>query len=217
MKKVLIIGLIIALSVLSVPVAAALSISSISPNSGPTLGGTSVTITGTSFAPGQAPFTVTFDSTSVAATRVDNTQLTATTPAHSSGAVNVFVSDKNSVSPTLSNAFTYVAPDSDGDGVADATDNCQFVANADQADADADGLGDVCDPDDDNDGILDAAPDNCQFVANADQADADRDGIGDACDSVTPVPEFPTLALPAALIVGLIGSILFIHRYKENK
>lgn len=35
--------------------------------------------------------------------------------------------------------------DADGDGVADATDNCPNIANADQADADADGIGDICD------------------------------------------------------------------------
>jgi hypothetical protein len=36
-------------------------------------------------------------------------------------------------------------PDGDGDGVADATDNCRDDSNADQADADADGVGDACD------------------------------------------------------------------------
>ena len=35
--------------------------------------------------------------------------------------------------------------DSDGDGVADAEDNCSQVANADQADGDGDGQGDACD------------------------------------------------------------------------
>ncbi|MGZ4676743.1 MAG: RCC1 domain-containing protein [Acidimicrobiia bacterium] len=35
--------------------------------------------------------------------------------------------------------------DTDHDGVADATDNCPSVANADQADADGDGTGDACD------------------------------------------------------------------------
>ena len=31
-----------------------------------------------------------------------------------------------------------------------------------------------------------------------------------------PVPEFPTMALPAALIIGLLGAVLFIKRTKEN-
>jgi hypothetical protein len=31
-----------------------------------------------------------------------------------------------------------------------------------------------------------------------------------------PTPEFPTMALPAALIVGLIGAILFIKSTREN-
>ncbi|MDP1823041.1 MAG: Ig-like domain-containing protein [Archangium sp.] len=36
------------------------------------------------------------------------------------------------------------APDGDGDGVPDGTDNCASVANATQADADDDGVGDAC-------------------------------------------------------------------------
>jgi hypothetical protein len=46
-------------------------------------------------------------------------------------------------------------PDTDGDGVSDASDNCRFLANTDQANADGDSLGDACDPDDNNDGIAD--------------------------------------------------------------
>jgi subtilisin-like proprotein convertase family protein len=46
--------------------------------------------------------------------------------------------------------------DSDGDGFNDNVDNCSAIANANQADFDNDGLGDVCDPDIDNDGILNA-------------------------------------------------------------
>ena len=35
--------------------------------------------------------------------------------------------------------------DGDGDGIADAADNCRDIANADQADSDGDGAGDACD------------------------------------------------------------------------
>lgn len=37
------------------------------------------------------------------------------------------------------------ANDNDGDGVADASDNCPCTANANQADCDEDGIGDACD------------------------------------------------------------------------
>ena len=59
--------------------------------------------------------------------------------------------------------------DSDGDGVADATDNCPDAANADQADFDTDGVGDACD--------------NCTEVANVDQIDTNGDGFGNICDA----------------------------------
>ncbi|HYP39114.1 MAG TPA: thrombospondin type 3 repeat-containing protein [Chloroflexia bacterium] len=84
---------------------------------------------------------------------------------------------------TSGNSVTYnFEPDSDGDGVADIADNCPTVANADQADADNDGIGNACDSDDDNDGVADGS-DNCPLNANSDQADTDNDGLGDACDS----------------------------------
>ncbi len=83
--------------------------------------------------------------------------------------------------------------DMDCDSVRDETDNCPprwlndfAMRNPDQRDSDADGLGDKCDPDDDDDGVLDG-PDNCDTVANpppqpgGPQADSDGDGIGDAC------------------------------------
>src|SRR5256885_8260672 len=38
-------------------------------------------------------------------------------------------------------------PDEDGDCIADPVDNCPGLANADQADDDMDGVGNVCDPD----------------------------------------------------------------------
>lgn len=80
-------------------------------------------------------------------------------------------------------------PDVDGDGVQDALDNCPNDANADQADNDNDGIGNVCDStpngsttDADGDGVDDST-DNCPNTANADQADNDNDGIGNVCDS----------------------------------
>ena len=56
--------------------------------------------------------------------------------------------------------------DSDGDGHLDSVDNCPMVSNADQANLDGDGLGDICD--DDRDGDLvpnadDPFPDDGSF------------------------------------------------------
>ena len=81
--------------------------------------------------------------------------------------------------------------------MADADDNCPEVSNADQADQDEDGLGDVCDDDVDGDGVPNTE-DNCETVANSDQVDVDEDGLGDACDdSVEPVdPTDPTDPTP---------------------
>lgn len=73
--------------------------------------------------------------------------------------------------------------DSDGDGLNDPDDNCPATANADQADADHDGLGDACDDDSDGDGVANAA-DNCPTTPNPSQSDLDHDGRGTACDDL---------------------------------
>jgi len=75
--------------------------------------------------------------------------------------------------------------DNDADGTPNVMDNCPYVANADQADADGDGVGDACedgDDDADGDGVVDA-DDNCPGTFNPQQEDADADGVGDACDT----------------------------------
>jgi hypothetical protein len=72
--------------------------------------------------------------------------------------------------------------DSDGDGVADSSDNCSGVANANQLNADGDAQGDACDADDDNDGVPDAS-DNCTLALNANQLNTDGDAQGDVCDA----------------------------------
>ncbi len=73
--------------------------------------------------------------------------------------------------------------DLDEDGWPNDEDNCPLTSNADQSDADGDGVGDVCDDDGDGDGIPDI-DDNCPMTPNPDQADADENGIGDVCDGV---------------------------------
>ena len=72
-------------------------------------------------------------------------------------------------------------PDWDGDGVADALDNCPYLSNPDQADSDGDGQGDAC-QDSDGDRIVDIK-DNCVHAPNRDQEDGDLDGVGDVCDN----------------------------------
>ncbi len=114
--------------------------------------------------------------------------------------------------------------DVDFDGIADCLDNCPVVANADQSDFDADGLGDTCDDDDDNDGVNDLVdpsfldPDICGDADNDtcddcsvgtddsgpqadndpynDGPDADEDGICDDGDNdPSMVPQWFTTGL----------------------
>ncbi|MBT6583344.1 MAG: hypothetical protein HON77_03480, partial [Gammaproteobacteria bacterium] len=71
-------------------------------------------------------------------------------------------------------------PDTDGDGVSDALDNCADIANSDQLDTDSDGDGDACDLDDDGDGVLDV--DDAFPLDATESVDTDGDGVGDNAD-----------------------------------
>ncbi len=73
----------------------------------------------------------------------------------------------------------WATPDSDGEGILDFMDNCTEVFNLDQRDTNGDGYGNLCDPDLNNDGVINFADlglmKSVFFSANA---DADLDGNG---------------------------------------
>ena len=81
------------------------TVTSITPNTGTTAGGTSVTIAGTGFATGA---TVSIGGTAATAVNVvSSTSITAITPAHTSGAANVVVTNSDAQAGTLTNGYTY--------------------------------------------------------------------------------------------------------------
>lgn len=118
------------------------------------------------------------------------------------GSGTVHLSDiKMSYCPTesaIATTATVVDEDLDDDGFNDDVDNCPDDPNPDQADADGDGVGAICDSNDtpgeggaagevegndtDSDGVPDDS-DNCPETSNEDQDDADGDGVGNACDN----------------------------------
>jgi uncharacterized repeat protein (TIGR01451 family) len=82
-----------------------LTVTNVAPGRGGIAGGTSVTITGTNFASGA---TVTFGTANAASVTFNNsTSLTAVTPAHVVGPVDVTVTNPSTQAATLQNGFTF--------------------------------------------------------------------------------------------------------------
>ncbi len=87
----------------------------IGPSSGTVSGGTSVSITGTGFLSGA---TVKFGGTAATGVSVaSSTSITATTPAHAAGAVDVVVTNTDSQSGILSGGYTYTSSGGGGGGI----------------------------------------------------------------------------------------------------
>ncbi|MDD3303132.1 MAG: thrombospondin type 3 repeat-containing protein, partial [Candidatus Gracilibacteria bacterium] len=70
--------------------------------------------------------------------------------------------------------------DTDGDLIDDEIDNCKTYYNPNQLDSNSNGIGDICD-DDDNDGII-GIYDNCPYNSNKDQKDVNNNKVGDVCE-----------------------------------
>lgn len=73
------------------------------------------------------------------------------------------------------------ALDDDNDGIPNQNDNCVVMQNVDQLDNDHDGLGDLCDNDDDNDGLTDL--EEAGLSTNPMLADTDNDQLPDICEA----------------------------------
>jgi hypothetical protein len=91
------------------------TVTGIGPSSGTVSGGTLVSITGTGFLSGA---TVKFGGTAATGVSVaSSTSITATTPAHAAGAVDVVVTNTDSQSGILSGGYTYTSSGGGGGGI----------------------------------------------------------------------------------------------------
>ena len=110
----------------------------------------------------------------VVTSNVDTTQLGSYTVRY-----NVQDGNGNSAIEVIRNV-TVEDVDTDGDGILDANDNCVSTPNFDQLDTDGDAVGNVCDLDDDNDGVADN--EDAFPLDSSESVDTDSDGIGNNAD-----------------------------------
>ena len=103
----------------------------------------------------------------------------------------------------VSNLVPPPPPDTDSDGVPDATDNCTLDANTNQLDSNGDGFGNRCDPDFNNNGIVDSQDGALLKAAFGSSAFPDRDingnGIVDSQDGALLKARFGQPPGPSAL------------------
>lgn len=110
----------------------------------------------------------------VVTSNVDTTQIGSYTVKY-----NVLDGNNNAATEVTRNV-TVEDIDTDGDGILDANDNCVNEPNSDQLDTDGDAVGNVCDSDDDNDGVSDN--EDAFPLDSTESVDTDGDGVGNNAD-----------------------------------
>lgn len=101
--------------------------------------------------------------------------------------------DGNAANDTAITPLFKTVSDDDRDGVLNENDNCVEDANADQADLDADGRGDVCDSDLDNDGVSNGDDD---YPRDASKSKDAPPPVVIETPKVTPKVEVPIVTVP---------------------